>query len=730
MTVSRFWLSLALSAMLVSGSFAQSPAQKFGHSKHGSAFDSGMRQKPWRMEGIGSAHFPITTTNPEVQQWYDQGNALLHSFWFEEAERSFRWCHKLEPENAMVYFGLAQCGLNWFSIIEAEDPLLKRYRDFLKESVKRKAGLPERERLYIEAWDVGFSAKKEERIAKIVRLLQGICLKFPEDVEAKTLLSLFNIGQGSGLANDGLINDVLKSNPLHPGAHHVRIHNWDGVSNEHAITSCEQYIKAVPNVGHALHMPGHIYSKLGMWHEAAFAMDSATRIELQYMNARMALPFETWNYSHNRNYLCYIQEQLGMAEASLQGARDLLSAPSDPALKIRATHVQGIKALARMLVKFERWDEILKLGAIPWAEGDADDDFLRHYIETLALLGKGQVEDARSKWVDLKALIKTDGDKSKDAEPDEVKLQSIRIAEGLLRSSEGKLLDAQRLLLTAMENESERRSREMYENDPPDDPWPVARLVGDLFCKRGEHKLAIEAYAQALSHEPNDAVTLVGLATSHKALGETDKAREYYGRLLYVWSNADPNLRWMAEAKALGLESEPIAKTPKVERRYSATALDHIGSSNWSPYAAPQLDCVDSEGKPVRLEGFRGRNVLLVFYLSDQCPHCVKQLVAISSRAADLDKENTVVLAVSSASPASNKSSQSLGDLKLRLLSDSQHENARRFASYDDFEDLELHSTILIDTEGRVRWKRTGGDPFDDVGYLIGEIQRFNKKPE
>jgi len=71
-------------------------------------------------------------------------------------------------------------------------------------------------------------------------------------------------------------------------------------------------------------MPGHIYTKIGMWHEAAIAMDSATRIELRYMNDRLALPFETWNYRTIGITLCYIQEQLGMADASLQGARDML----------------------------------------------------------------------------------------------------------------------------------------------------------------------------------------------------------------------------------------------------------------------------------------------------------------------------------------------------------------------------------------------------------------------
>src|SRR5262245_24886676 len=74
----------------------QSPAEKYkiGHSRHGDAYNSGPREKPWVMEGIGKVHFPITTSNPEVQMWFDQGMALLHSFWYYEAERAFRWAIK------------------------------------------------------------------------------------------------------------------------------------------------------------------------------------------------------------------------------------------------------------------------------------------------------------------------------------------------------------------------------------------------------------------------------------------------------------------------------------------------------------------------------------------------------------------------------------------------------------------------------------------------------------
>ena len=97
-----------------------------GHSRHGSAFDTGLRQKPWKMDGIGKAHFPITSRVREVQEWFDQGNALLHSFWYEEAERSFRWCLKLDPDCAMAYWGLARCGLNWSTGL-SDYPEVKRY---------------------------------------------------------------------------------------------------------------------------------------------------------------------------------------------------------------------------------------------------------------------------------------------------------------------------------------------------------------------------------------------------------------------------------------------------------------------------------------------------------------------------------------------------------------------------------------------------------------------------
>ncbi len=678
------------------------------------------------MEGIGHTHFPVTTKVAEVQEWFDQGNTLLHSFWFEEAERSFRWCLKLDPDSAMAYWGLAACNLNWFTEPSLEKPIAKRGLEFLKEAARRKGSVTPRERMYIEAWEAAFMGPRLERSAVLARELQKIVLAYPDDVEAKALFALYGIGLSAPYANELVVREVLAKEPDHPGAHHYRIHNWDHDHVEQALESCRRYGAIAPNVGHSNHMPGHNYSKLGMWNEAAISMDSATRVELNYMNERLALPFETWNFAHNRNYLSYIQEQLGMERASIQGARALIAAPRDPLLNKddeMGAYDQGVQALTRCLIKFERWDEILKPDSIPWRDTPTD-KANRAFAEAVARVGKGDFVEARSKISEIRAAIKGQSDESKAMNIDLT--LAADAAEGLLRAAEGDRLEATRLLLQAASLEQKARDDDAYRNDPPPYPWPTYRLLGDVYLAGGDHQLAIDAYQRALKVEANDAFTLAGLARAHAALGEREKASRYAGRFAAVWAHADAGMRWTAEVEKLALAAAPIAETPAPEREYRLDVQSKIGPLDWEPYAAPALDCLDPDGQPVRLEDFRGKNVLLVFYLNEGCVHCVEQLVAIGKRTNDWSAEDTVVLAVSSTPPAKNKESLKLGTLPVRLLSDTDHVNARRFTSYDDFENMELHSTILIDRQGRVHWKRTGGDPFTDVDFLLKEVRRMN----
>lgn len=704
-----------------------------GHSKHGSAFDSGMRTKPWIMPGIGEAPMPITSKNPEVQKWFNQGNVLLHSFWFEEAERSFRWCLKLDPDCAMAYWGLARCGFNWFTIgaPNYDDKQFDRFKTFLKEADRRKGNVTDREQMYISAWVDATAPLAKERTKIMVDRLQKIVIKYPDDIEAKAQLALYNIGQGSAFANELLIQEVLAKNPMHPGAHHASIHNWDGVSSEQAVRSCEKYGKSAPNIGHALHMPGHIYSKIGMWHEAAIAMDSATRTELRYMNDRLALPFETWNYPHNRNYLCYIQEQLGMADASLQGAKDMLAAPHDPELNPNldgGISYQGRDALVRNLIKFEKWDEILKPGAIEWRDADDFGKLEQAAAETMAYAGLKRFQEANDRLADIKVLVAKAKEANKAPEAAAGMDAAVNQVEGIVALAQDRHLEGQRFLLNAADYEQKQRDKGEYPNDPPSQPWPIMRLLGDDYRKLGDNRLAIDCYERALKNEPNDGFSLSGLALAYNAMGNKEKATYYAGRLAYEWSQADANLKWVEDVKKLGLNAKPVAVTLEKERVYRPKELDNIGPMNWQPFAAPDLKVVDKDGKAVSLKDYSGKNVLLVFFLGDACVHCVAQLKAINDRSGDFDANDTVILAVCSSTPDKIKSSAMTSEGKVTFLSDKDHENARRFSSYDDFENIELHSTILIDKAGKVRWKRTGGDPFTNVDFLIGELKRVNAK--
>jgi peroxiredoxin/tetratricopeptide (TPR) repeat protein len=705
-------LSLGVAAVLLSRAEFARRDDDPGHSEHGSAFDSGMRTRPWMIRGIGDTPFPITTKSPEAQKWFNQGNALLHSFWFEEAERSFRWCLKLDPDCAMAYWGLARCGFTWFDAREGElgDGKYARYKAFLKEAVKRENLLSPRERDYIEVWAKGFADDVPNRGRKLMELLRDLAAKYPDDVEAKALYGLFSIGHRSAAEVQATIDEVLAKNPMHPGAHHASIHDWDEADPGKAIKSCQLYGKAAPGVGHALHMPGHIYSKIGMWHEAAISMDSATRVELRYMNDRLALPYEDWNYAHNRNYLCDIQEQLGMLRASLNGSRDMLNAPRDKDSRgsdSRAA-VEGFKALLRALVKFERWDELSRPGFVPWEDASPSERKLRPAYELLAMVGQGRIHASRARLDELKA--KKDGS----------------VSDLTFKVAEAKLLVLEGDSAAGLKELREAATHDDFGGDPPNQAWPVSRILGDTELEVKDYAAAVKAYQEALVKEPNDGFALAGLAKAYHAMGDSANAEKFADRLVYEWSGADPGLRWLDEVRVLGLGNKPLAETLAPERRYDPATLAHFGPSNWRPFAAPKLDVVSVDNKRVNLRQYAGKNVLLVFFLGDSCVHCVQQLELINKRMTEFANQNTVVLAVCSASPAKNRESKALGDVRITLLSDKNHENARRFASYDDFENLELHSTILIDGEGRVRWKRTGGDPFSDVDFLLKELKHVN----
>jgi peroxiredoxin/tetratricopeptide (TPR) repeat protein len=734
---------LSSHSLLLAASGDDLPAEApkdYGHSSHGSAYDEGPRQRPWRIEGIGHTPFPITTQVPEVQEWFDQGNALLHSFWYYEAERAFRWCIKLDPECAMAYWGLAR------SVQEDRE----RFDAFLQEAIQRKDQVSDRERRYIEAFEEAFVANLDRidppRLGWnatspiLAKELEKIILEDPEDLEAKALYVLNSMFRSGKYAMEAVLQQVLEIRPDHPGALHYRIHNWDSMElGHHALDSCEQYGKVAPNIGHANHMPGHIYTKLGMWHEGAIWLDRATRVEKDYMHKRLIFPFNAWNYAHNRNFLASAQSMLGMPSMALQGARDLLNAPRDPEYnkddRGYSVFREGISALRRTLVRFERWQEILEPGRIPWRDIKPD-KIWQTYCEALAHLGLGQLQEAEEQVLALrrfeKDLAKGKEGADEDARHQWQTLEGVyplmwREAEGRLRLQKDDLLAGLSLLIEAAERECEHRK---HDNDPPSYPRCLYNVLGEAYLDHGNPQLAVAAFEKALEAMPNNGFSHAGLARAWHALGDLEEAQLAYGQMLHVWSHSEPGIWQEARAHDLGLTAEPRDPSPEEQRCYAAETLATVGPNTWQPYVAPAIEALSASRETVRLQQYRGKNVLLIFYLSEQCVHCVEQLRKIQEVEESFAERDTVVLAIS-ADPPERNAAGDLADLPFILLSDSaDHSNAIRFRSYDEFEEIELHSTNFIDRKGRLRWARTGGDPFMDMDFLLNEIDRVEKIEE
>ncbi len=716
---------LFTAACLLAGAavaFGENPAETYkqGHSLHGESFDSGPRQKPWPLAGIGQAHFPITTKTAEVQKWFDQGNALLHSFWYYEAERAFRWCVKLEPDNPMPYWGLARATNGM------------RAEDFIREAQKRKERASERERLYIDAVaaqllpdplrEKDAKADGQERSRRSKRFLETLCVKYPDDMEARALLALDTMGD-SRYGAELMIREVLAKQPDHPGAHHYRIHNWDYHEPEQALDSSQRYGDLVPGIGHALHMPGHIFSIVGMWNEAAISMDAATRAEKQYMKDSLTFPFNNWNYGHNRNYLSYIQEQLGMVNASMFGARQLIEAPLDPKDNDDggfSSHSYGIAALSRALLKFERWDDLLNPKTIPWRDIYRD-KVNKAYFEARAWFGKGDLQKAE-KSIAAHADLKKDLDKNKDME----RIYGVQALElkARLALARGERITGLSLLADAAQREYDMQRQYA---DPPQYPQVLYGSLGEAYLQAKSPGLAVEAFEKALTLTHNDLFALSGLVRACVRTGDTARAQDVMARLQFVAADADPKLAVIERALATGIKAAARDSSLRPQRNYLRTSLEQYGPNKWEPYDAPALDVLDADGKRVTLEEYRGKNVMLIYYLGQECPHCMRQLHDIGNKKDEWERLNTVLLAVSSAPPAKNAETlKTLGKLPVRLLSDDRYANARRFHSYDDFEEIELHSTLLIDAKGRVYWARLGGDPFGDTAFLAKQLERMN----
>ena len=249
---------------------------------------------PQKLTGIGNVHLQITAT-PEAQAWFDQGLNLLHDFWDYESARAFEQAIRVDPQCAMCYWGLYRAESYFHTTAPDYAALsLAKALSFEKHASKR-------ERLYIDADAQTKSAKGPSDVAAAIATWHKLVKKYPDDSQARVFLALaVGFGSKEGIA---LLQAVIKDDPQNSAANHYYIHAVEASPHpEQALHSAEILPSLALASGHMVHMPGHIYYRLGDYANAELAFDASIKADETYMHAQHVGVDDDWNYVHNLMY--------------------------------------------------------------------------------------------------------------------------------------------------------------------------------------------------------------------------------------------------------------------------------------------------------------------------------------------------------------------------------------------------------------------------------------------
>lgn len=513
--------------------------------------------------GYGNVHLAITTKSAEAQKFFNQGLALLHSFWGYEADRSFERAAQLDPHCAMAQWGIAMAAVN----DARRDAAIKRAKELAAQA-------SEKEKLYVAAVEARYKGEKTNvqnngflgASDAYQQALRKLVVFYPDDLEAKLFLALALM---SGYERDGtprpgtvesiaLLQVVLSREPNHLAAHHYMIHATEaGKRAIDGVPSADVYAGLAPKVGHAVHMPGHTYVHVDRWDDAARTFENSAAVDRAYIrDNNEETDHAAGPYGHNVHFLTMVYNYQGRYRDSLRASQELLDATQKPAEAKSRGALEGRLARLRTLVRFEKWDEILDGKILP--DEGAFESFRawRMYAISLAKLGKGDLSGAREQLAALEreaAYLREKLPKEKELPQggrQRQQLRALNVApfeiKARLLAREGKADEALALLKQGIEEELK-----LGYSEPPIYPNPMEEVAGKVMLSLQRWKEAEEFFAAALERDPGSGRAYLGLLQAQQALGKADEVRLNQAKFVKAWARADVDLPETLKAKEL-----------------------------------------------------------------------------------------------------------------------------------------------------------------------------------
>lgn len=506
-------------------------------------------------DDLGDHHFAVTTTTPEAQRYFDQGLRLYYAFNHAEAVRSFREAQRLDPECAMCFWGEA---LAWgpninlpmdsaagvaahTAVTEAQavdDDETPLERGLIAALAARYAAVPPSDRAHLDSAYTGAMAEllRQHPGHPEVAVLYGESLMDLRPWDYWTEQGDPQPGIADALAR---FERVTADDPEHPGACHFFIHAVEAEYPERAVACAERLADLMPGAGHLVHMPGHIYIRVGRYADAIRANEHAIHADETYIRDQRpgAGMYTVGYYPHNYDFLAFAAAMAGRSGMAIESAEKVAALIPDEMLGAPGmgfTEHWSTRSL-QMRIRFGRWDEILSSPApredLRHARG------MWHYARGRALAARGEAAAAEAELAEVEAAAADpalEGVRMEFNSSHDILGVAAAVLAGRIAGARGDLDEAVQQLTEAV-----RREDALLYGEPPEWSIPARQELGSVLLAGGRPEEAERVYREDLDRFRENGWSLAGLLEALRAQGRMEEAEQVEARLAAAWREAD-----------------------------------------------------------------------------------------------------------------------------------------------------------------------------------------------
>jgi tetratricopeptide (TPR) repeat protein len=503
-------------------------------------------------EKLGQVNFTVSC-RPAARRQFNRATAMLHSFWYAESEKAYAGLTKSDPDCAMAYWGIAMSLFHpvWAPGTSEE---LQRGRAAV-EKAKSIGGKTQREKDYIAAIEAFY--KDSDKLPHVTRALayeqamERVYLGYPKDHEAAIFYALSLLGTATPSDKTyekqkqaaAILNKILPAEPQHPGVAHYLIHSFDYPQlAQLALPAARRYAKIAPSSPHALHMPSHIFTRLGLWPESI--QSNLASAEAARKHVEMSHPgFAAFDQLHAMDYLVYAYLQ-GAQDQEARKILDQINTFTKVDSEIFSAAYAFAAVPARYALERRRWSEAAQIelhpAKFPWDQFRYAEAII-YFARALGAARSNNPAAARIDAEKLSAIQHELADAKEKYWADQVEIQRELAVAWILRA-EGKDEEALTQMRSAVALEASTEKHPVT----PGPIIPARESLGELLIELNQPQQALQEFAASLQDSPNRFNGLFGAARAAELLGDKKRAAEYYAKLVTLTVNADsdrPELR-------------------------------------------------------------------------------------------------------------------------------------------------------------------------------------------